>query len=126
MALIEDFENLAKNYLSPKRDSSTENNLSEYKKIKSPDSENEVKVVLSEEEPDSSTHIQSNIEEPSIPEGDIIIDIDSGLDGVDVIISEPPLYEPPLDGYIDQENFIDNGDIDDIISSDNGDIIYDW
>ncbi len=121
MALIEDFENLAKNYLSPKRDSSTENNLSEYKKIKSSDPENEVKVVLSEE-----AHIQSNIEEPSIPEGDIIIDIDSGLDGVDVIISEPPLDEPPLDGYIDQENFIGNGDIDDIISSDNGDIIYDW
>ncbi len=126
MALIEDFENIAKDYLSPKSESSTEDNPSEHKEITPSDSENEVIVVVSDEEFEPSMLIQSNIVEALIPGKDKIIDIDSGQDDLDGIICEPPVEELPLDGDIDQENFIDNGDIDDIISSDNGDIIYDW
>lgn len=130
MALIEDFDNLAKNYLTPKRDSFTEKETSINNDGYSPDSYDEDIVVVSPDGLNSATQILSNNSESLIPEIELPIGIDLVPGVLDVIIDEPPIDEPPLDGLfplygdIDLEIYTNNGD-NDIIKGDTGDINFD-
>ena len=132
MALIEDFDNLAKYFFSQNGDSATENKTSVQYEIEVSDSDKDDIVVLPADALDSDTLIHTNIDESLIQEIEVMIDIDSGSDVLDVIIDEPPIPidEPPLDGLIplygdiNLEIYTDNGD-NDIISGDTGDINFD-